>query len=96
MKTKTFNVYFNNEKGIFISETEPENLFELEMDDACAYRQFQLDDFYEDCFCGEIPSEITNFIDSNEIKLIVCEYVETFSPHRNMNYLTQIVTIYYK
>lgn len=95
MKKKIFNVYFNTKEGTFISENKPENLVTLEMDNACSYNPSEIEDFYFDTFCDDVPDEITYFINENEIKLIVVEYVEIFTPFRDLNYSTQTVTVYY-
>lgn len=45
-------------------------------------------------FCEDVPNEL-KFLYDEEIKLIVSEHVEAFSPHKGVNYLTNIITIYY-
>ena len=95
MTKKTFNVYFNTEEGTFISERKPENLFESKMDDVVTYEGDQFETFLADVFCEDVPNEL-KFLYDEEVKLIVSEYVEAISPHRNVNYLTNIITIYYE
>ena len=94
MIKKTFNVYFNTEEGNFISERKPENLFELKMDNVVTYEGYQFETFLADVFLEDVPNEL-KFLYDEEIKLIVCEYVEAISPHRNVNYFTNFITIYY-